>query len=281
LEGMRHMIIKDNNVMLEKKDIQNGLIVIVIVVVLSVLWASIATVPAGHKGVLTTFGKVSNEVLPEGMSFKAPWNKVHDVSIQQATVNDKTGCYSSDQQQLEISYAVLYRTPEAKVVALFREYPGDPFLNLIKPRVEESLKKVVSTMRAEDSIKERGRVKEETLQKVMEALDGLLTINDLVITNIDLSDELERAIERKQVAEQQALAMDYELKREEKAAEIQVIKATAEAEAISIRGEALTKSPTVVLLNAIDKWDGKAPATLVVGSDTGISLIPNNQTLGR
>ncbi|MCL2001739.1 MAG: SPFH domain-containing protein [Planctomycetes bacterium] len=140
--------------------------------------------------------------------------------------------------------------------------------------MEEALKQVVSTRRAEDSIKERGRVKDETFRRVAEALGGLMTVNDLVITNIDLSDELERAIERKQVAEQQALAMDYELRREEKAAEIQIVKAEAEAKAIAIRGAALLDSPMVILLNAIDKWDGKAPSTLAVGSDAGIALIP-------
>ena len=252
--------------------------VVAAAIVLVVGWlviGSIATVPAGHKGVLTTFGKVSADVLPEGLSLKAPWQRVNDVSIQQKTVNEKTDCYSSDQQQLVVAYSVLYRIPEARVASLFREYPGDPFVNLIKPRVEEAIKKVMSTMRAEDSIKERGRVKDEAMAKVIEALDGLLTINDLVITNIDLSDELERAIERKQVAEQEALQMDYALRREKVSAEIQIVKANAEAEAIRIRGEALEKSPMVVVLNAVEKWDGKAPSTLVIGSDTGVSLIPN------
>ena len=246
----------------------------VLLIVALVLFLSIATVAPGHKGVLVTFGSVSNDILPEGIVLKAPWRRVVTVSVQQSTVNDTGACYSRDQQQLQISYAVLYRIPETGVVTLFREYPGDPFLNLIRPRVEEALKQVVSTMRAEDSIKERGRVKEETFRKVNAALDGLLIVNDLVITNIDLSDELERAIERKQVAEQQALAMDYELKREEKAAEIQIIRAEAEAKAIAIRGESLEKSPMVILLNAIERWDGKAPSTLVVGSDAGIALIP-------
>jgi len=258
-----------------------GFVIVCVLVIAIGGIMSCSTVPAGHKGVLTTFGKVHGDVEPEGLVIKAPWTRVHDVSIQQVTVTSKTGCYSSDQQQLEVSYAVLYRIPETKVVSIFREYPGDPFAVLIKPRIEECLKQVMSTMRAEDSITKRGHVKDETLLKLNAVLGDLITINDLSITNIDLSSELEKAIERKQVAEQQALAMNYELQRAKKAAEIKIVDATAEAEAITIRGEALNKSPSVVMLNAIEKWNGIAPATLVVGSDTGISLIPNGHAADK
>ena len=251
-----------------------GVVGAVVLAGLLALFLSVTSVAPGHRGVVVTFGSVSNDVRPEGIAWKAPWSRVRSVSVQQNTVGEITGCYSSDQQQLTVSYTVLYRISEANVVSIFREYPGDPFHNLIRPRVEEALKQVTSTMRAEDSIKERGRVKTETLRRVMDALDGLLTINDLMITNIDLSDELERAIERKQVAEQQALAMEHELRRAQKAAEIRIVDAEAEAKSIAIKGESLLKSPMVVLLNTIEKWDGKAPSTLVVGSDVGVSLIP-------
>jgi len=44
-------------------------------------------------------------------------------------------------------------------------------------------------------------------------MSGLLTIVDFAITNIDLTDQLEKAIEDKQVKEQQALAKVYELQK--------------------------------------------------------------------
>ena len=265
---------KLHNIELSAKKIVAAVAVVLCVIL---LWLSASTVNPGHRGVQVTFGSVSSDIRPEGLAWKAPWSSIKNVSIQQQSAAAKTGCYSSDQQQLEVSYQVLYRVPENNVITIFREYPGNAFMQLIKPRIEESLKRVVSTLRAEDTIKERGKVKDETLRRVVEELGGLLTINDLMITNIDLSKELETAIEKKQVAEQLALQMDYELRRAQKTAEIEVVKAEAEAKAIAIRGESIMQSPSVILLNAIEKWDGKAPQTLVVGSETGLSIIPRNQ----
>jgi hypothetical protein len=43
--------------------------------------------------------------------------------------------------------------------------------------------------------------------------------------------------------------------------------AEAEAKSMQIRGDALKSNPGLVSLEAIQKWDGKAPQTLVVGQD--------------
>ncbi|MCL2647211.1 MAG: prohibitin family protein [Phycisphaerales bacterium] len=234
---------------------------------------SCATVDAGHIGVQTTFGRVSSETFSEGLSLKNPFSNVTGVSIQQTTINDETQCYTSDQQLVTVGYAALYRIPETNVAKIFREYPGDVYKNLIKPRVEESVKQVVALLKSEAVVKNRDEVKVETMKKVKEALGDLVTINDIVITNIDLSAQLEKAIEDKQIAEQKAFQMEYEKARAVKAAEIVVINAKAEAEAIQIKGDAITKSPSVIMLNAVEKWNGTAPATLVLDPKAGLTIL--------
>lgn len=57
------------------------LIAIVIVALLAIilLCTSVTVIGAGHTGVVTTFGRVSENVLGEGMHVKAPWQKVTKV----------------------------------------------------------------------------------------------------------------------------------------------------------------------------------------------------------
>ena len=49
------------------------LVLIGIIIVAILLYASLAYVPPGHVGVLTSFGRVTGEVLPEGTHFVSPF----------------------------------------------------------------------------------------------------------------------------------------------------------------------------------------------------------------
>jgi regulator of protease activity HflC (stomatin/prohibitin superfamily) len=105
-------------------------------------------------------------------------------------------------------------------------------------------------------------------------LDGLVIINDLTVTNIDLTDELEKAIEQKTIAEQQSLKKNFELDIATKDAEIKRVTAKGEADAIRLQGEALRSAPDVVQLEIIRKWDGKAPTTVVTDKGGANVLLP-------
>lgn len=55
---------------LKKKDVIA--IAVVAIVIITALF-SITQVRAGHTGVVSTFGKISSNVLQEGLHIKAPW----------------------------------------------------------------------------------------------------------------------------------------------------------------------------------------------------------------
>src|SRR6516162_11470780 len=52
---------------------------VVLFMVLTSCWGS---VPAGHVGIATTFGAVSDDVLDPGLHFVPFWTKVHPMSVQ-------------------------------------------------------------------------------------------------------------------------------------------------------------------------------------------------------
>jgi regulator of protease activity HflC (stomatin/prohibitin superfamily) len=128
--------------------------------------------------------------------------------------------------------------------------------------------------KAEELVKNREKIKQAVVQKIQAELAGLIDVRDVPITNIDFSDELEKAIELKQVTEQQALAKEYELKKAQKEAEITVVNARAEAESVKIKGDALASSPRVIELEIVKKWDGKTPQTVVTGQGGANILLP-------
>lgn len=233
-------------------------------------WSSFKVVPPGQRGVSVTLGHVSPNMCGEGFNLKKPLIEgIEIMNIRQLRRDGDAACFSSDLQTVHIHYVVLYRVPEAKVVTLYQSYHGDPYEALVDSRIQEVLKQVTAGYAAEALVKSREEMREKTISRVRIEVGDLIEIVDVNIANIDLTDELEKAIESKMVQAQQALAKQYELEKAKKDAEITVVNATAEAQSVKIKGEALAQAPRVIELEIAKKWDGKAPTTLVVGPGGG------------
>ena len=236
---------------------------------------SCTIVPPGHRGIVVTLGKVDERVRGEGVAFHLPMvSSLVKMPVQQITRTGQTGVYSSDLQTVEVQFSVLYKIPESSVITLYRDYHGDPYENLILPRVQEALKQIMTSYRAEDLLKHREKAKFEAREKVAKDIGSIITVVDFVINNIDLTDQLEHAIEQKTVREQEALAKQFELEKVKKDAEMQIVSAQAEAQSVKIRGEALRDSKGVIELEIIKKWDGRAPQTVVTGQSGANILLP-------
>src|SRR3954463_6959518 len=107
--------------------------------------SSTYVVNPGYRGVEVTLGKVAPAAKPEGFGMKLPFvTDVTPVLIRQQAGKLEAECYSSDLQQVKVSVRVLYRIPENRVVSLFRDFSGDPFISLVEPRVAEALKELTA-----------------------------------------------------------------------------------------------------------------------------------------
>jgi len=242
-----------------------GIGILIFVVILMAASGTYVIQP-GYRGVEVTLGRVSPAFKAEGFGFKAPlMTHIHPVSIRQQTAEESADCYSSDLQQVKFELRVLYRIPEASVVKLYREYHGDPFETLLAPRIHEALKEVAALQSAEQIVKNREQIKTRSLEISRQKIGTLLVVEDIVIQNITLTAELERAIEAKMVQEQEAAKSKFVQQKAQIEADTAVIQAKGEAESILIRGKALMDNPSFVDLKIVDKWDGLAP--LVIGGE--------------
>lgn len=237
-----------------------GIIAFCVLVLCIVSLSSCNVVSPGNRGVKVFLGSVQEEVLTEGLHFKCPFlSNIIILPVQQITQQTQAICFSSDLQRIDLNISVLYRIPEENVVKLYQQYKGDPYQMIVEPRIQEAIKQEVSQYVAEEVVKQREKIKQVAIPNIKENLSGLINIIDIVITNVDLSDILEQAIEQKQVKQQEALAKVYELQKAEKEAQIAIATAKGEAESIRLKAEAISKSPEVIQLEIIKKWDGKAP----------------------
>jgi prohibitin 2 len=183
-------------------------------------------------------------------------------------------CYSSDLQQVRINLKVLYRIPEASVVALFRDYQGEAFDALIRPRVAEAIKEVTALRTAERIVQKREEVKSESFDIARAKIGSVLLLEDVVLEDISLTQALESAIESKMVQEQEAARARFAQNQAQIEADTAVIKARGEAEAIALRGKALRENPSVLQLQVVEQWDGVTPLVVGPGVEGAGMLLP-------
>lgn len=220
-------------------------------------------------------GKVSEAFIPEGPTWVLlGFQSIREVSVQQHQEPVDTDCYSSDLQQLKARVSVMYRLPERNVVRASRDFRGDVYAEVVQPKALDALKQVIATNTAENAIKRRDQMRPDIIRLTQAAVGDLVEIVDIPIRDTELSPELEKAIEQKQVQEQQSLAKVYEKQIATADKEIAITKAQAEAESVRIKGEALKNSPGVVDLEIVKKWDGKSPLYVSTTAGGASTLLP-------
>jgi prohibitin 2 len=251
-----------------------GMAVVVFVLVIASSGTTYVVKP-GARGVKVTLGKAADQFRPEGFGFKMPFiTTIVSMNVQQKTHALRADCFSSDLQQVSMDLRVLYRIPESSVVQIYKQFAGDPFDSLIAPRVQEAVKEVTALQTAEQIVKNREEIKQKGLASARQKIGSILTVEDLVIREITLSQELERAIEAKMVAEQQAVQARFTQLQTQVEAETVVIKARGEAEAIRVRGEALRLNPAFLHLQIVERWNGRSPLVVpAAANNTGAALL--------
>ena len=246
-----------------------GIAILIFIFIIAASSASYVVQP-GFRGVEVTLGKVSPVFKPEGFGWKTPFiTTIVPVSVRQQTRELTADCYSSDLQQVKTELRVLYRVPEGSIVKIYQQFAGDPFDSLIAPRVQEALKEATALQSAEQIVKQREAIKSSALVAAQKKVGDIVVIVDVVIQNIDLSHELETAIESKMVQEQEAAKAKFTQVKAQIEADTVVIKAKGDAESIRIRGEALKQTPAFIDLQIVEKWDGRAPLYVGGGSSSG------------
>jgi regulator of protease activity HflC (stomatin/prohibitin superfamily) len=242
--------------------------VIGIVIVLLLLWAlaPFATVPAGHRGVMTTFGNPSNEVLSEGIHFRMPLAQrlnLVNVSIQKG--EGEGDAASRDLQTVHTRVALNYHVKPEAAVSVFRDLGNEPGERIILPSVQEAVKAVTARFTAEELIARRTDVRDQIVAQLRERLarHGIV-VDEFSIVNFNFSRSFNDAIEAKTTAEQLKLKAERDLQRIEVEAKQRVAQAKAEAESLAVQRQQVT--PELIQLRqmenqraAIEKWDGKLP----------------------
>lgn len=272
------------------------IIVLVSLIVISVVWP-FATVPTGHRGVVTQFGRIVG-IEQEGLVILPPWRmlSVFNVRSEQADVEDAEGS-TSDQQPVKVSLTVRYSISPDKVAEVFEQYSRDGDLtSYVATATQEVFKAVTARYTAPELIAKRAAVSND----ISTALKQKLVLYGAQVINIDMrnfafSPSYMAAINDKVTQEQLRLGAENKLKtvEAEQKQKVAVAEAeasaqraradgeaysalkiaTAQADALKVQSTALAQSKDVLELRRIEvelvkaqRWNGALPTSIYAGA---------------
>lgn len=210
-----------------------ALIALVIVALLVVL-SSYTIIGPGHRGVVVMLGRVEETALPEGFHVVLPpmARQVVPVDVRTKKLEIETEAASSDLQAIMITGVLNYHLHPVNVGRLYQQVGLDYENIIIRPALHESIKAASAQYRVERILVERASLRDLITQDLIERLSRHhIVVDSFSLANVAFSDEFDKAIERKQVAEQAALQKQYELQAAERDVEIALARAEGERRA--------------------------------------------------
>ena len=206
--------------------------VLALVSVVLIAVSCLRTVPTGHTGIVTVFGRVENETYEAGVHFCAPWKSVVNMDNRNQKASIDLSCFSSDIQEVAVTYTLNYQISKSNAQMIYKDIGISYYDTVITPRVQEAVKSELAKYTAEELLEKRAQLSQDIKKVLTEKLNTYnIVVVDASMENLDFSDAFTDAVEAKQVAEQKSKQAKIEQEQKNMEAEAAAKRAQIEAEA--------------------------------------------------
>jgi prohibitin 1 len=246
-------------------------IIAALVILFIIFWGTFVIIPAGSRGVVLWWGSVEKRIMGEGLNFKVPIAETIikvDVRVQPHPFKE-IDASSKEYQIVKMTGMMNFHIDPSFVNDLYQKVGLDFADKVINPAFNDFVKEVVPTYPIGEILPKREQIRQTAMKKLGNNLARYhIIVDDIYFADIRFSPEYEKAIEAKQVAQQQVETQKQILAQREIEAQQKVATAKGEAESILVvaqgqakANEVLSGSITPILVNykSIEKWNGVLP----------------------
>ena len=239
-----------------------GTAAVVVILLIWGLFSGIRTIDTGKVGVVTMYGRVTGRELGEGLGLVWPFGvnnvTIYDVKVQKEVA--ATQAATKDLQDVSAEVVLNYHLNRGDVSKIHQTIGAAYNDKVVTPALSEIFKSASSKYNASELITERAALKKDVYDQLKIRLEKYgFVIDDVSITNFKFSDSIGKAIEEKQVAQQNAERAKFNLE-------------AAQTDAQAQAAQAQTLSDAYLTKLAIEKWDGKMPTAM--GGEGSLFNIP-------
>ena len=215
---------------------------------------SFHSVNAGHVLVVRQFGEIVGQ-RGDGFQTIAPWQSAEEVSTQVESqrfqMDERTGAGEGTissgpaiSEETQPVYAVVtlnYRVSDKAVQELYTDVGSTYFEKVVAPRVFQVFKNETVKFKSVAVAPNREQIRRAVQNELDRQLAGFsIDVVDFLINDLDFPQEFTEAIERKQVATQDALAARQKVEQSKAEAQQEIERARGQAQAQRLRASSLT-----------------------------------------
>jgi len=237
--------------------------------------SAIFDVKGGTRAVI--FDRVSGVkegVINEGTHFLIPWLQrsiIFDVRTKPRSISTTTG--SKDLQMVSLTLRVLHR-PNVQALPTIYQNLGPDYDERVLPSIgNEVLKAIVAQFDAAELITQREAVSQRIRNDLtLRAAEFNIALEDVSITHMTFGREFTKAVEQKQIAQQDAERARFIVEKAEQERQANVIRAEGEAESADTISKAVSKSGDGLI--QIRKIEASREIAQTLASNPNVAYLP-------
>jgi prohibitin 1 len=234
------------------------------------LFASVVSIPTGHVGVLTLFGRVTGEALGEGIHVINPLKSVQKLSIQTQSVKETANVPSNEGLILALDTSLLFHLDRTKAAEVYQKVGANYEEKIVEPTMRAAIRAATSAHTANALYTNARELVQQQIQDELTTQLGLrgIVVENVLLRDVQLPAMLKTSIEAKQQAEQDALRMSFILQKEKQEAERKRIEAQGIADFQKIVAQGI--SPQLL------EWKGiEATEKLATSANSKVVVVGN------
>ncbi|KAF5507024.1 Prohibitin-1 [Colletotrichum aenigma] len=243
----------------------------------AVLQSSIYDVRGGNRAVIfDRLAGVKEGVISEGTHFLVPWLQrsiIFDVRTKPRNIATTTG--SKDLQMVSLTLRVLHR-PEVQNLPKIYQNLGQDYDERVLPSIgNEVLKSIVAQFDAAELITQREAVSNRIRSDLTKrAAEFNIALEDVSITHMTFGKEFTKAVEQKQIAQQDAERARFIVEKAEQERQANVIRAEGEAESADTISKAISKSGDGLI--QIRKIEASREIASTLSGNPNVAYLPSS-----
>lgn len=263
-------------------------IFIVVGVLLILFFSSYSVISPGNTGVIFNIWTGSLRTVPQGIAWRAPfitrvqsyptalrtYTMVRRSGEGSAIGDDSIDLPTREGQHITQDISVTFNTDEELAGQVFKAFRGADIADIestfIRRTIITAAQNAAGQMSLSEVISAKRNELQDNIQKslVVDLKKMGFHLDKVNLGASHLPQSLEKQMQEKMAAQQQAQQAEYELQKQQMLAKAEVAKAEGEAQSILVRAKAQaeanrllqsTLSPSLIQSKAIDKWNGVLP----------------------
>ena len=266
----------------------SGVVLGLILFLVAAVYASFTIIQPGNVGVVFNRWSGALKTVGQGVAWRVPWVtqvQSYPVALRTYTMvqrgaegsmrgDDSIDLPTKEGQHIRQDISVTYNTSQEKAADVFRSFRGADIADIESTFIRRTIITVSQNAAGQVSLtdlisNQRGQLQTQIQENLQQEMNKMGFVVDKVNLGAShLPDVIEKQLQQKMAAQQQAQQADYELQRQQTLAKAKVAEAEGEAQSTLVKAKAQaeannllqqTLSALLIQNKAIERWNGTLP----------------------